>query len=194
MQTSDLVSAGLAILALLVSSFTAYRTFFANFKGKVWISNRIVLTKFDDVPAIGVACFFENSGAKPGVMNDLRIKVEVNRAGASYFFYPILMREDYSIYKAYSEADWFPFSMIPIEPNDRFEKYLILKPLGDVFAINEGDIKVTLQIYWDEGNDWESVNPKLSFSITRELVDLFGADETSALQITSDDIMDRRKM
>jgi hypothetical protein len=152
------------------------------------------LAHIDDIPSLGLACFFENSGAKPGILDDLRAKVVPKDSGTSYYFYPILMRNDYSIYRAYGEGDWFPFSMISLPPNYRVEKYLLLKPQNDRFVSSAGDLDITLEVRWFGEENWTPIPPKLTFSLSAEIVTRWNDSKSSAIQITSHDMMNHRRI
>ncbi len=193
METKDIATITVSLLALVVSVTTAYRTFFAKFNGRVWFSNRIVLTHIDRVLSLGFACFFENSGAKPGILDDLRAKVEQKDSGTITYFYPILMRSDYSIFKSYSESDWYPFSMVSLPPSFRAEKYLLLKPLNDQFTAVKGDMNITLELRWHGDGDWIIINPTLSFNLVDEIVEKWRNPESPAYQIISNDVVQDRR-
>ena len=181
MEINDMATITVSLLALLISLYTAYKTFLAKFTGRVWFSNRIVLTHIDNVLSLGLACFFENSGAKPGILDDLRARVEQVDSGTATYFYPLLMRNDYSIFKSYSESDWYPFSMVSLPPNFRAEKYLLLKPLNDNFAALEGDMNITLEVRWHENNRWAIISPTLAFDLTNELVNKWRSPEFTSV-------------
>jgi hypothetical protein len=193
MNTKEIATVTLAVLALCVSSFTAYRTFLALFRGKVWFSNRIVLTHIDKVPSLGLACFFENSGARPGILDDLRAKVEQKDSGTTSYFFPMLMRADYSIFRSYSESDWYPFSMVSLPPNYRADKYLLLKPQNDQFVAVKGDMIISLEVRWHKKRKWDAVVPALHFTLTEDIASKWNDATTPAYQIISNEVMAQRR-
>jgi hypothetical protein len=180
-------------LALIISLFTAYRTFMANFSGRIWFSNRIVLTHVDNIPSLGLACFFENKGARPGILDDLRAKIDPKDSGTTYYFYPILFRNDYSIFKSYSESDWFPFSLIPLPPNYRSEKYILLKPMNDNFTCTQGELEISLEVRWYGKDKWVTVVPVLTFLLSQEIAEKWNDPKSASIQITSLEILTQRK-
>lgn len=193
MDAKDTATITLSVLAVCVSAFTAYQTFLAKFRGKIWFSNRIVLTHIDKVPSLGLACFFENSGALPGILDDLRAKVEQKDSGTTSYFFPILMRTDYSIFRAYSESDWYPFSMISLPPNYRADKYVLLKPQNDQFVAVKGDMNVSLELRWHNQEKWQSVAPSLHFTLTDDIASKWNDSTTPAYQIISNEVMVQRR-
>ncbi|MEI2690763.1 MAG: hypothetical protein V9H69_14050 [Anaerolineae bacterium] len=108
MTQAEIATVAIASLSLLVSLFTAYRTMLARFAGRVGHAPRVILTRIAGVPSIELACFFENSGAKPGTLDDLRLKVIPQEGGEVSYFYPELMRNDYNTRQSYDEANWYP--------------------------------------------------------------------------------------
>jgi len=193
MDAKDIAVIILSALALVVSVFTAYRTFLAQFRGKIWFSNRIVLAHLENVPALGLACFFENSGARPGILEDLRAKVEQKDSGTTSYFFPMLMRADYSIFRAYSESDWYPFGMISLPPSYRADKYLLLKPQNDQFTAVKGDMIVSLELRWHNQHQWQQVPPSLNFTLTDEIVSKWNNPSTPAYQVISNEVMVQRR-
>lgn len=193
MEPFEIVSSIIGALAFIVSCITAYRTFFSKFEGNVWMSNRIVLAHVEDIPSLGIACFFENRGARSGTLDDLRVKVTPIDSGSSFFFYPILMRNDYSIFREYTEADWFPFSMINLTPNSKSEKYLLLKPLNDHFLSSPGEIEVSLEVRWYKKDNWEQIMSPQEFKFTDEICQKWNNPREAAYQLSSNDLRNYRR-
>jgi hypothetical protein len=193
MNIKDIATIVLSSIAILISLFTAYKSFLAKFNGKVWISNRLALTNIDRVPSLGIATFFENNGAKAGLLDDLRIRIEQKESATTFVFYPLLMRNDYSIFKDYSDADWFPFSTVLIQPKTRTERYLLFKPLNDYFKTRPGKMIITLDVKWHQKEKWESVSPKMSFTLDNEISRKWGDFTEPAHLILSDGAMRDRE-
>jgi hypothetical protein len=193
MTVAEIISSVLAFVSILLSAATFYRNFFKRFSGKAWPSTRLVLTHLDTIPCIGLACFFENAGAKPGKLDDLRLRVKHTETGAIYYFFPHLMRNDYSIFESYEEENWFPFSGIPLSDNKRVEKYLIFKPMNDSFSPEIGSYDAVLESRWYGNAEWISNSTHLPFSLTNEVAEHWNAPDTPALQVLSDGILENRK-
>jgi hypothetical protein len=193
MTTKDIATIVLSAVAILISLYTAYRSFLARFTGKVWISNRVALTNIDKIPSLGIATFFENNGAKAGLLDDLRIIIEQKDSATTFIFYPLLMRSDYSIFKDYSESDWFPFSTILIQPKTRTERYLLFKPLNDYFQTRAGKMIISLDVKWYQKEKWERVSQKMSFTLDKEISRKWGDFTESAHLILSDEAMRDRE-
>ena len=54
MKSEDIIPVIISTIALLVSGFTAYKTFLARFSGKVWPTTRMVITHVGEVPSMKV--------------------------------------------------------------------------------------------------------------------------------------------
>jgi hypothetical protein len=189
MTTSDIITSVIAAAALVVSLVTAYKTFFTRFSGKVWPATRLVLSNVDNIPSIGLACFFENSGARPGILDDLRLAVKHSESGAIHFFFPQLMRNDYNIFMSYSGEDWFPFSGVSLSPQERTERYVLFKPKNDRFTAQKGLFEVTLESRWYKSKKWDIAPPQLYFELTEEVAERWNNPESPALQVLSNDLL-----
>ena len=161
MTTAEIVASLIAALSFVVSCVTAYKTLLARFSGKCGVSTRLILTHVDQTPSIGLACFFDNTGARPGVLDDLRLAVTHRQSGAKYLFFPQLMRNDYSIYASYELQDWFPFSGISLSAQERIERYVLFKPLYDRFIAAEGHYEARLEVRWYKSDKWQPIVPGL---------------------------------
>lgn len=192
MAVEDLVPIIISMLSLVISGITAYRTLFARFSGRAWPAKRLVLTRIDGIPAIGWACFFENSGARPGGLEDLRLLVEHPNSGASYRFYPVLIRNDYNIFASYRGEDWFPFSGITLGPKSRTERYILFKPLHNKFEAREGDYQISLQCIWQNTSEWSYVLAPLTFDLQEEIAQQWNSPEASAIQVNCNEVQSRR--
>jgi hypothetical protein len=193
MTTAEIVSNIVALVALVLSVATLYKTFLARFNGKAWSSTRLVLTHLDTIPCIGLVCFLENLGAKPGNLDDLRLRVKHDGTGAIYYFFPHLMRDGYSIYMSYQEKDWFPFSGIPLSDNNRVEKYVLFKPLNDKFSAEKGSYEVILESRWYGKLQWIGNSPSLRFSLTNEVSKQWNDPTKPAIQVLSSGLLEGRK-
>lgn len=191
LTTNEIITIIFSFIALLVSFYTAYRSFWARFSGKVWCSNRIALIHSDGIPSLGLACFFENIGAKPGILDDMRVKVDLKEVGTSYYFYPLLMRNEYSIYKPYSVDEWYPYGMISMPPLYRAEKFIILKPQDDKFKAAIGTMTLRLEVRWSGQSRWTSVE-ELSFNLDQTATDKWNDSTAPSWQVTSNSVLMKR--
>jgi hypothetical protein len=192
MAAKDLIPIVVSALSLIISAVTAYKTLFARFSGRVWPATRLVLTRIDGTPSLGLACFFENAGARPGFLDDMRLVVEHRETGATYKFFPLLMREDYNIFESYEGKDWFPFSGFSLAPGVRTERYLLFKPLHDEFRAQEGRFQVSLQSRWYAKDEWKTLPVSLPFRLTEQVAQQWNDPEAPALQVASEDVQQRR--
>lgn len=178
-------------IALLISAFTAYKTFIQKFGGQIWLGNYVVLNHVNNFPAITLACFFENSGAKLGILDDLRLVLEHRESGTSYKLYPLVMRDDYNIFETYGEKDWLAFSGIVLPPQSRVEKYVVFKPMIDHFDPQKGHLTLSVQRRWYGSDKWAKLLVNLPFELTENDIDQW-KNQKKALLIATDNIQGLR--
>lgn len=188
MALSDIISA----ISLAVSLIVAYKSSLSRFSGKVWAATRFVLAHFDTIPCIGLACFFENVGARPGNLDDLRLIVTHEKTQTTCKFYPQLLRNDYSLYASYKDSDWFPFAGMPLTPNKRIERYIIFKPLDDAFTAKPGLYKVTLQHRWYGSKKWLNNTPTMRFELSEQIARQWNNPEEPAVQVLTKHTLEHR--
>lgn len=188
MQTSEII----ALISLVVSSFVAYKTFVARFKGKIWPSISVVLTMIDKTPSIGLACFAENLGARPGRLDDMRLSVKHVETDLTYMFFPQLVRDDYNIFAPLREQDWFPYSGLLLLGGDKIEKYILFRPLNDDFKAKIGNYQVVLEIRWKDGK-WERKYPEIPITLNSNVAASWNTPDAQAIQVFSNDMLARRK-
>ncbi len=199
MTAEDILRNVIAGLALVVSLLTAYKTLFARFRGKVGASNRLILTQMDGMPSIGLACCFENAGAKPGILDDMRLRVKHSESGAIYYFFPQLIRDTYSIYATYREADWFPFSRLSLPSRERTEKFVLFKPLNNKFTAEAGSFEVTLEARFEGGDSWWGTKKwngesTQSYKLSEEISTKWNSRDAPAIQVLSTHLLDLRSI
>ncbi|MCL4273353.1 MAG: hypothetical protein KJZ77_05735 [Anaerolineales bacterium] len=180
----------LSSLSIIISLIVAYKTVFARFNGKVSLATRVILTHVDKIPSIGIACFFENSGALSGIIDDLRIIVKHNESGTITYFYPHVLRNDYSIFKSYNDGDWFPFSTTTLSAHQRMERYIIFKPKYDEFKSQVGKYSLTLESQLKD-QKWKQSH-ELKFNISEEVASHWNTPEASAMQVLADSVLEKR--
>lgn len=190
MQAKDIIPIAVSALSLLVSAFTAYRALLARFSGKVWPAKRMVITHVGRVPSIGVACFLTNSGARPGRLDHLRLRVKHRESASEQIFFPILIRDDYNIFASYRGDEWFPFSGMWLDPGIQARKYVLFKPLNDVFQAQAGDYEVSLEVRWDNEDDWTSFSSAMSYNITDQVAAQWNDPEADAIQVSSRQVLE----
>lgn len=149
MSSFEAISASIALLALTVSAVTAYKTFYGKFKCEFFIKPRLILTQFKASPALVIGCEIMNSSTLSGAVDDvlLAIKYKAKSSGSTdkYTFLPKLLRDNYSVYKVYTDDDFEPFQTIALTAKSRFTKYVVFSPANN-FSPSEGDI--TLQLFF----------------------------------------------
>jgi len=192
MTASDIATLVISIISLIVSAFVAYMTLLQRFIGKIWASQAIVLTRLDGVPSFGLGCFVENQGAKPGYLEDMRLSVKHVQSGTSYFFYPLLTRNDYSIFENYTTKDWYPFSGFYLLAKDKLSKYILFKPLNDHFNALSGIYKVALEVKWRNDENWQQIAHNMDIEINPEIANQWNNPEAPSYQVFSNKILGGR--
>lgn len=187
MTIDKIVPIVISSIALLLSAFTAYKTFLQKFNGQIWLGNYVVLNHVNDFPAVTLACFFENSGAKLGILDDLRMVLEHKESGTSYKLYPLVMRDDYNIFETYSEKDWQAFSGIVLSPKSRMEKYVVFKTMSDNFEAQKGHLTLSVQRRWYGSDKWGKLLINLPFELTEGNIDQWRIQK-QALLIATDNV------
>jgi hypothetical protein len=197
MQTDDLIRNIIAGLALVVSLFTAYKTLVARFAGKVFPASYFNLSHVGEgssaVPTIILACFFENSGARPGILDDLRLVVKHNEGGTTTFFFPQRLRDGYDVSVSYGDRDWLVFGGVSLPARAKMDKYLLFQPLSDRFQAGEGLFEVTLECRWHNARKWSSTSPALHFKLTPPIAERWNSGTGVAVQVACSEILDYRK-
>lgn len=192
MDVSTIASISISIISLLTSLFVAYRTLVQGFIGKIWPAQAIVLTHLDEIPALGLACYVENKGAQAGYLEDIRLIVKHVESGSRYFFYPLLTRNDYSIFESYTTKDWYPFSGFYLLPKDQGNKYLLFKPLNDHFSGQSGKYQIDLEVRWQSSKKWISISDNINIEISTQLATKWSDPQSSAYQVYSSHVLDKR--
>jgi hypothetical protein len=188
MTVVEIIPIAISAISLVVSVITAYKTLFARFSGQVWLGNRIMLNRIDDVPSITLAFFFENSGAKLGILDDLRILVEHIDTDTTYKFFPLLVRDDYNIFSSYKREDWIAFGGIVLPPGSQTQKYVFFKPSNDQFQAQQGSFVISVQSRWYGKKKWNTLDASLRFELSEEDAKQWNDPKARALQVASDSL------
>lgn len=166
--------------------------FFSGFAGQVFLGNYVVLNYVNNLPSVTLFCIFENSGAKLGILDDLRVIVEHHQTGVTYKFFPILLRDDFNIFKQYSNDDWSAFSGVVLSPNSRIQKFVVFRAVSDSFRIQKGQFKITVQSRWYGRNRWQDLPYPLQFSLTEDDAQQWNDPQKGQLQVASEAILGLR--
>lgn len=160
MTTFELLTLIISILALIVSIFTAYKTFVTKFKPEIFMKPRIILTRINQKPAIAVGCEIANSSNKPGLIEDIMLlikyKNEQTRGINSYTFFPIIVRADFNINKTYQVSDFEPFQAISVSANYRVVQYILFSPETNGFSPSPGKWELKILFRNFDSNKWQS--------------------------------------
>lgn len=192
MDAATVIPIAISAVSLVVSCYVAYKTFLQKFLGKIWYAQAIVLTHVDQTPSIGLACFVENKGAQPGYLEDVRLAVKHFQSDSKYSFYPLLTRDDYSIFESYVEKDWYPFSGFYLLPKDKSSKYMLFKPLNDHFNAQEGDYQIEIEVRWRDTQEWEKIPHDMKIEVSSELANNWNDPNSPAYQVFSNQILQSR--
>lgn len=188
MTSFELLSIVIAVLALVISAFTAYATFLVKFKAEIFIKPRIILTRINKQPVIVVGCELSNSSAKSGAIDDVVLLMKYrqsNNKGVNRFtFYPILIREDFSIFKTYQEVDFEPFQSISLSANTRLVRYVVFSPSTDVFSpsLGKGELELWFRYFGDR--KWHnSKNKKVTLEIDENTLKIWSDPQGKSIMI-----------
>jgi hypothetical protein len=169
MTTTEIITAIISFLALIVSAITAYRTFFARFQGEVFLKPRVVLNRINEVSSIVVGCEISNRGAQAGIVDDIVLVIkhrqQHSKSMNTYSFLPLLVREDYSVFKSYKETDFEPFQSISVPSKSRLTRYIVFSPSSESFSPQAGEIE--LQLFSRNSNKpkWHEARGRVTFLI-----------------------------
>ncbi len=177
MTVAEILAIFISLLALILSFVTAYRTLFARFRGEIFLKPRTILTSVKQGPSkqgpsIVVGCEISNTSAQSGAIDDFILQVKHRQQDVkginTYSFFPILSRDDYSIYEHYEETDFEPFQSISVPVNSRLTKYIVFSPSDTNFSPLSGEIKLQLFSRSYNSRKWIGAKGHMSFSIDND--------------------------
>jgi hypothetical protein len=189
MALSYVLSLSVSLISVLISMFVAYKALLSKFSGAIWPVTEVVLGKLsikdkDHIPVIGVACFLENQGARPGRLDNLRLKVSNANIESSYTFYATMMRRDYSIFASYQEESWFPFGGIGLfEKGKAQEYYVLFKPSEINFVPSSGEYKISMDALWMGSKNWLEIKPTMKINLTDKMIADWRSPTAPAFQV-----------
>ena len=128
MTTAEIVTSIISVLALVVSSLTAYLTLMARFRGLVLPKRRVVLAQIDRLPCLILECEFVNEGAKPGSIEDIVVRLGHSETGTQTLFVPFLVKDQYTIFGSYQASDFSVFSGVSLGSRQRKELFIVFRP------------------------------------------------------------------
>ncbi|MEO0948407.1 MAG: hypothetical protein AAFY11_09755 [Cyanobacteria bacterium J06641_5] len=174
MTIFEALSLLVAFLALIISSITAYITLLSKFKGEIFARPRPILTQLDGKALIVIGCDISNHGSDSGSIDDIVLSVKYNsydkRVVDTYTFYPLIMRDSFSIYQNYTRGDFEPFQAIAIPARSRVTKYVAFVPGTETFSPGAGFYKLKLSLRYYNGRKWHSVkNGEMTLEVDDEL-------------------------
>lgn len=161
MSTFEAVSLVVAVLALLVSLYTAYKTLLPRSEVSVFVRSRCFLTRTEAQPSIVVGVDVANVGNKPSSIEDMYLAVKYiqnntnidkssivgyqqsNKISKVHPFFPALMRDEYNVIQTYQSGDFEMFNTILIPSNTRFAKFVVFIP-NEGFSYFSGDMELIL--------------------------------------------------
>ena len=133
MTPAEVLSVTIAFLALIVSVVTAYRTLFTQFSPEIHLKPRVIFNRLIKAPSIVLGLEIVNHSAQSGTIDDVVLYVKYHQRMAqpggpglsTFVFLPALVRDDYNIFKTYTESDLEPFQSIAISGSSRLTKYIV---------------------------------------------------------------------
>jgi len=195
MNTAEIIASTISLLALLISVVTAYRTFFAKFQAGVYMLPRVALTRINKTPCIVIGCEITNSGAKSGAVDDIilisKYRQKDTKSINTFTFLPLLIRDDYSVFKTYTESDFEPFQSIVIAANSRVTRYIVFGPSNKSFSPLPGEVE--LHVYSRSANEteWQKASGNASFPVDDLSASVWSSSENKSIMtdtIENDDL------
>ena len=189
MTTSEIISSVISLLALTISGITAYRTLFAQFRGKIFLKPQIFLVHPPQGPSIVIGCEIINPGAKPGAIDDLYLLVKCRHRDTgsinSYSFLPLFLRDSYSILKPYQESDFESFQSISVPTNSRLTRYVVFNANSANFLPQPGEIELQLFSRCSRSNIWEKADGIVNIEIDQGMVSIWDNPQGQSVIVES---------
>lgn len=189
MNTPEIISTAISFFALSISAYTAYKTILARFKAEVLLKPRAALTNYDGKPCIVVGFDISNLGARTGAIDDFVLLVKYKQQSPkginSLTFLPILIRDDYSVFKTYDRIDFDPFQSISVPKESKITKYVVFTPTDGNFLPSAGSIE--LQVYFRESGSskFKKTDQSLNFSIESEIAEIWESQTGKSILLES---------
>jgi hypothetical protein len=193
MITADIITNVIAGLALLISLITAYKTLLSRFSGRIRPASRFSLSHVNNLPSIALACSLENAGARPGVLDDLRLVVKHNESGDTSRFNAQLARKDYGDSGGGGDKGWFLFSAISLPSREQTDRYVQFAPQNERFTAQEGHYEITVESMWYGSRRWEGAS-SLHFELSKKNAEDWNTPTSQDILILSAELMRRRNL
>lgn len=186
-ETATLIT---AVLAIIISIYTAYKTFFPKAVISVFIRSRCFLTKTETQPSIVVGVDISNIGNKPTSIEDMYLAVkyiqkdtDIDKSSIVSYqkgtsiskthpFFPVLTREDYSVVQTYQSVDFEMFNTILVPGNTRFAKYIVFMPT-DGFTHFSGDMELVLFYRIPNEKEWRKAQGQSRFPVEERFMKIW---------------------
>jgi hypothetical protein len=190
-----IVTVVIAGLALAISVLTAAKTFLTRFSGQAWPGTRFVLSHVSDVPSMGLACSFENPGAKPGALDDLRLVIKHNEGSTTSHFFAVQMRDDYNLFALDKETGWYPFNGVTLSGRQRIDRSVLFVPRSREFKPPEGgSFEVILESRRYGEKRWRSSRLKRHFDLAKDYADAWSKPNSSPIAVLCKELTDSRNV
>jgi len=173
--------------SLLVSGFNFYKSYLSRFKGDISVSNKLLFMQINKIPSLGITIFLQNNGAKAGRLDDLRLHLKQIDAGSDFDFYPHVMSKEYNRFRSFDETIWNDFSPIQIQPVTFPQQFILFKPKNDKFTLSEGKMVMYIEVKWNKKKEWKRIKPISSYTLTKEVANLWSDPSQISFTILSDE-------
>jgi hypothetical protein len=165
----EIVTTVLSLVAVIVSLFTAYKTFTPTSKVDVYLRSRAILSQSDTIPCLIIGFDISNSGSKAGAVEDITLVVKYIQKGNGsinrYSFIPYLTIDEYNILKQYAITEFQGFNSILVPANTRMTKHIIFLPSNNNFLPEPGEMELKAHYRLPNEGDWKIADGDSSFPV-----------------------------
>ena len=193
MTTAEIVTVILASLSLIVSLATAYLTLFARFKGVVLPRRRIFLVNRNSEYWLIFDCEFVNQGARPGLVEDIRVEMDNPETGLPFIFNPHFVRDQFSIYQEFRVEDYYLFTGISLDAKQKKELFVVFKPDRPDFEPPNGVIGLHTNYRNDtRSSKWVKSHVRMTFNFDENVSRQWSSSLGRPQQISAVEIVQSR--
>jgi hypothetical protein len=193
MTLKEIAPIVISLLALIVSSLTAYLTLLARFQGYILPRHRAVLTQIKGIPCLVLECEFVNLGAKPGAIEDLLVNA-FDEQGNRVIFTPFLTTDKFNVFQNYESNDFSIFSGISLGVKERREIFVVFRPSQTDFKPSEGIMYLQINMCVNiSRKNWEKSQIKFSLDLKTENIQEWISPSGKPQQISAVEISQSRR-
>lgn len=192
-QTLILVS---SLTSLIVSIFTAYRTFLRRFDARLFIKPRVILTRLSRTPSIVAGFEIANGSSSSGSIDDIilimRLRREDTKTINDLSFIPTVLKEDFSDFEDYSASSLDLFQSISLTGNTRLTRYVLFNAGANTFVPSPGEAELKVFFRVDSSDKWREADRRVTLSIGAEIARQWADPEGDSIMLEMTEIAEYR--